>query len=647
MKTHTILLIFVLLSNRLNARAELIGNRSEDGQAVASLIHNQYPGLPKDKQQSLIDILNNIDLKPAERATFVKDLKEALLLAMPNFEGLAQEPLLFDLESELIKWFVTDHNARKEPAADEEHLRREQLAKLVAGLQAISKSSPDLDANLGRTLEAKIESMSSNPFLPCLKKPLTDEEIDKNVTFFSKMVTAVTQEPEWARKGMPESYKFELKGLERFPIMLLGSRTGALTVPSSRYYEAQKKQAEDVNRRFDQIHKKQMEEMHQKLLDDTMAAELANVEQLTFVISPVFYLKAALEGGGPVFPPAIDMKGGDVLSLPADLRETLVKICGKTPEFKSLECDAIVDVVVPPFVPPADVPNGINLKMAYKIQRPDQMLAKIISRNGLGMGHYYFKRVVADYFQDRTGTTYIISGDKLVTKGPSGGWSQTTFPSQVETNALTADITSTGLLPDIQRYLNSWSLLSDPSTCRVQLEKQAEGRVGQGQTYKLVFECKQACKPFEPHSFKRFSLLVDTHNGLLRKEALDGENQVVATSTYTDSLFETGEAASRPRRVEGETSISAGSVAVVQSGLKVQGQAEPTPFSYAGNATKPGRIVKEVYQEEHGVLLPKTMELWDKKDGYRIMRIEFANYKLGAEIPPDTFLPAESNDQKE
>ena len=185
------------------------------------------------------------------------------------------------------------------------------------------------------------------------------------------------------------------------------------------------------------------------------------------------------------------MKANDVSSLPADLREALVKICGKTPEFKSLECDAIVDVVVPPFVPPADVPNGINLKMAYKIQRPDQMLAKIVSRDGLGMGHYYFKRVVADYFQDRTGTTYIISGNKLATKGPSGGWSQTTFQAQVETNALTANITSTGMLPDIQRYLHSWYLLSDPSACRVQLEKQAEGPAGQGQVYKLVLNASR------------------------------------------------------------------------------------------------------------------------------------------------------------
>ena len=79
------LLVFVLLlSNRLNARAELVGNRSEDSQAVALIVHDQYALWPKDEQQSLIHILEKIDLKPAERATFVKDLKEASLLVLPS-----------------------------------------------------------------------------------------------------------------------------------------------------------------------------------------------------------------------------------------------------------------------------------------------------------------------------------------------------------------------------------------------------------------------------------------------------------------------------------------------------------------------------------------------------------------------------------
>ena len=57
-------------------------------------------------------------------------------------------------------------------------------------------------------------------------------------------------------------------------------------------------------------------------------------------------------------------------------------------------------------------------------------------------------------------------------------------------------------------------------------------------------------------------------------------------------------------------------------------------------------MLKEVYQEEQGVLLPKTMELWDTKDVYRIMKIEFTNYKLGVEFSPDTFHPVESDSPK-
>ena len=75
--------------------------------------------------------------------------------------------------------------------------------------------------------------------------------------------------------------------------------SGTETARPSKYDELLKKQDEEVGRRFDQEYKPKMEALHQKLLDDTMAAEHANVEQLTFVISPVFYLKAALEGGGP------------------------------------------------------------------------------------------------------------------------------------------------------------------------------------------------------------------------------------------------------------------------------------------------------------------------------------------------------------
>ena len=89
---------------------------------------------------------------------------------------------------------------------------RNSLRSLLPGSELLFTPSQDPDGTLGRTLRAKIEAMSSNPFLPCLKKSLSDEEIDKTVTSFSNMVVFATKFRMDALVGEKEKPKSEFRG---------------------------------------------------------------------------------------------------------------------------------------------------------------------------------------------------------------------------------------------------------------------------------------------------------------------------------------------------------------------------------------------------------------------------------------------------